>query len=106
MNMRNIKLTEVGRARTQILPFILKAECQASKVCSINFNHLLTTSGPLVTFSRLSTMRGCISTIELLQFTIVRSFWASLGEALFWEACHQDAIKLKKTHNCVGTEKF
>ena len=32
-------------------------------------------SGPRGTFFRLSTMRGCISIIELLQFTIVRSFW-------------------------------
>ena len=47
------------------------------------FEPLLTTSGPRDTFSRLSTTRGCMSIIKLLQFTIVRSFWASLGKALF-----------------------
>ena len=36
------------------------------EVCSISFDHLLTTSGPRGTFSRLSTTRGCISIIELL----------------------------------------
>ena len=40
--------------------------------------HLLTTSGLRGTFSRFSTTRRCVSIIELLQFTIVRSFWASL----------------------------
>ena len=69
--------------------------------------HLLTTtSGPRGTFSRLSTMRGCVSIIELLQFTIVSSCWASLGKALIQKACHQDVIKRTKIHNCVGTEKF
>ena len=33
--------------------------------------------------SCLSTMRGCISIIELLQFTTIHSFRASLGKALF-----------------------
>ena len=37
-----------------------------SKVYSISFNHLLTTSGPRSMFRRLSKMRGCISIIELL----------------------------------------
>ena len=45
--------------------------------------HMLPSSGPRGTSSRQSTMRGCISIIELSQFNIVRSFWASLGEALF-----------------------
>ena len=45
--------------------------------------HLVPTSGPRGTFSRLSKTRGCISIMGLLQFTIVRSFWASLGKALF-----------------------
>ena len=31
---------------------------------------------------------------------------ASLGKALYQKACHQDAIKRRKTHNCVGTDKF
>ena len=35
---------------------------------------LLTASGPRGTFSRPSTTRGCISIIELLQFTIVVPF--------------------------------
>ena len=43
--------------------------------------HLLTTSGPRGTFFLLSTTGGSISIIELLQFTIVRSFWAALGKA-------------------------
>ena len=68
--------------------------------------YLLTTSGPRGTFSRLSTKRGCISIIKLPQFTVVPSFWASLGEALFQKACHQDAIKRRKTHNCVGKKIF
>ena len=57
------------------------------------FTYLLTISGPRGTFSCLSTMRGCISTIELLQFAIVSSFRASLGKALFKKACHRDAMK-------------
>ena len=52
----------------------LKADCTDFKVCSVSFDHLLTTSGSRGTFSRLSTTRGCISIIELLQLTIVRSF--------------------------------
>ena len=44
---------------------------------------LLTTSGPRGTFFLLSTTRGCISIIELRQFTIERSFWASIGKGLF-----------------------
>ena len=44
---------------------------------------LLTTSGPRGTFSRVSTKRGCVSIIKLLQVTILRSLWASLGKALF-----------------------
>ena len=68
--------------------------------------YLLTTSAPRGTFSRLSTTHGCISITELLQFTIVGSFWASLGKALFQKECHQDAIKRRKTHNCFGTYKF
>ena len=51
-------------------------------------------------FSRLSTI------IKLLQFAIVPSLQASLGEALFQKTCHQDAIERRKTHNCVGTEKL
>ena len=51
-------------------------------------------------------MRGCISIIELLQFTIVSSFWASSGEALILQVCHEDTIKRTKTHNCVAIEKF
>ena len=47
--------------------------------------HLLTTSRPRGTFSRLSTTQGCISRIELLQFPVVRSFWTSLGKSLFWK---------------------
>ena len=43
----------------------------------------LTTFGPRGTFSRQSKMRGYISIIQLLQFTIVRAFWASLDKALF-----------------------
>ena len=34
-------------------------------------------------FNQLSTMHGCISIVELLQFTTIHSFWASLGKALF-----------------------
>ena len=45
--------------------------------------HLLTTSGPHGTFPYLSTTHGCISIIEFLQFTIVRSSWESLGKDLF-----------------------
>ena len=44
--------------------------------------YLLTTSGPHGMFSRLSTKRRCISIIELLQFTIARSFWANFDKAL------------------------
>ena len=51
-------------------------------------------------------MWGSISISELLQFTTIRSFRASLGEALFQNACHQDPIKQTNTHNCVGIEKF
>ena len=51
-------------------------------------------------------MRGCISIIELLKFTIFCPFWASLGEALFEKSCDQDAIRRTKTHNCIGREKF
>ena len=78
-----------------------------SSVMSVHsaLTHLLTTSGPRGTFSRLSTTLGCISIIELLQFSIVRSFWASLGKALFEKACHQAAIKKRKSHNCVRTDK-
>ena len=32
---------------------------------------------------------------------IVCSFWANLGEALFWKACYQDAIKRRKTRNWI-----
>ena len=45
--------------------------------------HLPTISGPHGTFPYLSTAHGCISITEFLQFTIVRSFWESLGKALF-----------------------
>ena len=45
--------------------------------------HLVTTSGPRGTFSRLNKTRGYISIMGLLQFTIVCSFWASLDKALF-----------------------
>ena len=55
------------------------------KVCSVSCDLLLiTTYGTCGTFCRLSTTRGCISITELLQFTIVRSFWASLGKYLFY----------------------
>ena len=40
---------------------------------------LLTTSATHGTFSRPSTKHGLISTIKLMQFTIVRFFQASLG---------------------------
>ena len=63
--------------------------------------HLLTTSGPRGTLSRLSTKRGCIPIIELLQFTVVRSFWASLGNRAI-----NMGLREKKTHNYVGTDKF
>ena len=46
---------------------------KAGKVCSISFDHLLTTSGPRGKFFP-TTASGCISMIELLQFIIVRSF--------------------------------
>ena len=49
---------------------------------------LLTTSATHGTFSRPSMKRGLISIIKLMQFTIVRFFQASLGEALFQKACH------------------
>ena len=62
-------------------------------------------SGLRGTFSCLSTKRGCISIIKCLQFTIVPSLRASLGEALFQKAWHQNATKRRKTHNWVGTEK-
>ena len=78
-------------------------------VCCVvlcGFDCLLTASGPRGMFSHLSMKLGCISVIELLQFTIVPSLWASLGQALFQKACHQDAIKRRKTHNYVGTEIF
>ena len=53
-------------------------------LCGVcGFDYLLTTSGPRGTFSHLSMKLGCISIIELLQFTIVPSLWASLGRALF-----------------------
>ena len=68
--------------------------------------YLPTTSGPRDTFSRPSTTRGCISIIELLQFTIICSFWASLDQALFQKACYQDTIKRRKIHNCFGTDNF
>ena len=58
--------------------------------------HLLITSGPHDMFSHLSIMYGSISIIELLQFTTVHSFWASLGKA----------SKQTNTHNCIGIEKF
>ena len=48
----------------------------------------------------------CGTIIELLQFAIIHSFWASLCEALFQNACHQDAIKQTNTHNCIGIEKI
>ena len=67
---------------------------------------MLTTYRSRGTFARLSAKRGCILIVKLLQFTIVRSLWASLGEATIWKACHKDAITRTKTHNCVGTEKF
>ena len=76
------------------------------KSFQLALTHLLTTSGPHGTFPHLSTTHGCISIIEFLQFTIVRSFLASLGKALFQKVCHQDVIKRKKTHNCVGKDKF
>ena len=44
---------------------------------------LLTTSATHGTFSRPSTKRGLISIIELMQFTIVRFFKASLGKLCF-----------------------
>ena len=55
-------------------------------VCCVvlcGFDCLLTASGPRGMFSHLSMKLGCISVIELLQFTIVPSLWASLGQALF-----------------------
>ena len=57
----------------------LPAGCVAVYVKSVQsaLTFLLTTFGPCGTFSCLSTRPGCISIIELLQFTIVRFFWAS-----------------------------
>ena len=47
---------------------------------------LLTTSAKHGTFSSPSAKRGLISIIKLMQFTIIRFFEASLGEALFQKA--------------------
>ena len=51
-------------------------------------------------------MCGCISIIELLQFTTIHSFGASLGKAVLECVCHQDTIKQTNTHNCIKIEKF
>ena len=77
-----------------------------NKSCQLALTHLLITSGLYGTFPHLSTTHGCISIIEFLQFTIVYSFWTSLGKALFQKVCQQDVIKGKNTHNCVGKHKF
>ena len=42
----------------------------------------------------LSTTLGCISILELLQFTIVLSYWASFGKALF-KCSRKRAIKVR-----------
>ena len=63
------------------LPNLLLAKLVKSVQSALT--HLLTTSGPRGTFPHLSTARECISIIELLQFAIVRAFWASLGKTLF-----------------------
>ena len=70
----------------------------ATTVCSISFDLLTTTSETRDTIFHLCTMCGCYSIIELLQFTIVHFFWASLGKALCQKACHQDTIKRRNTH--------
>ena len=64
--------------------------CKQRLVKSVQsaLSDLLTTSATHGTFSRPSMKRGLISIIKLMQFTIVRFFQASLGEALFQKACH------------------
>ena len=54
----------------------------------------------------LITTRGRISVIKLLQFVIVCSFWASLSKALFWKACHQDAIREERLIIGLGQTNF
>ena len=56
------------------IKFLLLPSIRNVKSVQSALSNLLTTSGPRGTFSRLSTTRGCISIIELLQFTIVVPF--------------------------------
>ena len=62
---------------------IMKSYLKFLRSLQSGLNCLLTTSGSGGMSSRLSEKRGCISVIKLLQFTLVRSLWASLGKALF-----------------------
>ena len=63
-------------SENSIWSILLKYQEMDMQIKSVQsaLSDLLTTSGPRGTFSRLSTMRGCISIIELLQFTIVVPF--------------------------------
>ena len=68
--------------------------------------HLLTTSGPRSTISHLSANRGCISIIELLQFTIVRFLWAALGKACFRKRAIEMRLSEQRVVIALGQKKF
>ena len=59
-----------------------------SKVCTISFERPVNYLCDAWHVFPPSMKRGLISIIKLMQFTIVRFFKASLGEALFQKACH------------------
>ena len=85
--------SEIGQSKSLFLLTVVLLCFQVKKphlAMSLQsaLSDLLTTSATHGTFSRPSAKRGHISIIKLLQFTIVRLFQASLGEALFQKACH------------------
>ena len=78
--MRNMSLATCTGFLFPTLRGKLQGKLHGVKSFQSALTHLLTTCGPRGTFSGLSTMRGCILIIALLQSTTVPSFWASLGE--------------------------
>ena len=72
---------------------IMECDPESASVKSAEsaLTHLLTPSRPRGTFFLLSTTRECISVIELMQFTIVRSF-GQVYATLCFRKSHQNVI--------------